>query len=283
MRKSVLVFVLLMVAVAFAPVQVVGAREGTWTHSQGTLSYAAAEAPDRSVEVWYTPDGRYLAKVRSLDGSLAGEDVLFDGNGQTVVITDPEGNQSVVRTDHGEHFAIQVDAQGRLADKVTRTANGTVTMSLDLTQTQIAPDSGLLVLPLPEKRSLVFAEEHVSKPTLSSHTGSNWATFISVVDFQQCVYGYNYRNTTTDYFRGSSSKRGDCLYMNVSLWEGTSAYWPATCGGFWLAVGVTTSGYESKSTYNGVNGTNRCSNHAGWHPDWAMGVAWKGLNAATNS
>jgi hypothetical protein len=254
-----------------------------WTHGQGTLSHTEAQVPDRSVEVWYASDGRYRVKVETLDGSLAGEEVAFDGVGQTVVITDPVGNKGVLSTDGKLHFAVQLDDRGGLKSQLdARAPNGQVTSTLVMALTQIEPDPDLLLIDMPKTTSVTISELKEGPEEGTRATGSNSTTFYSVYDFGQCVWAYNYRNTSTDYFYASSSSRGNCLYMSESLWEGYTYGTQGTCGGFWLASGTIKANYSNKWTYNGTDGTKRCSNHAGWHPNWYLGVPWYGLNAATN-
>lgn len=240
--------------------------------TEGILDYSTDGVASRSFELWLAPDGRYRAITTSLDGSEASEEVAYDKGWQTVLITDPFGNQSALKTQNSEHYAIRALAVS-LGDEAPEKAS--VGFEVTITHDLVAADEQLLKVVIPPGVPVVPEEEGLgSGGNVLLGSGSRSTTFYSYADFGSCVYAYNYRNTSTNFFTASSQYRGNCRYMAVSTWE--NAGYNCT---YWLGWSGTSSWYESYSTYGGTHGTNRCSRHAGWHPDWTQGVPYLSLMA----
>jgi hypothetical protein len=92
------------------------------------------------------------------------------------------------------------------------------------------------------------------------------------------VYAYNFRNTSTGYFRASSEYRGNCYYMWVSLWAGSAL----TNDGSYLVTYYLNSGQygaaKFSSAYGYSSAADTCSNHFGWSSDRLYCVQFAGLN-----
>lgn len=251
----------------------------------------------RSVEAWVAQDGRYRVIVASLDGSEASETVVFDGQRQGAVVTDPAGNQSTVEGATGQHFAVLWEvpktATGQTTVLFEKAANGLmarhhiaydsgVTSELQIDWTTTAVDNSLFRLPA-NTMPLTYssADTKPSGPTTRA-SGASYATF---PDFwgSACVDAYNFRNNSNGYFRATSTSRNSCYYVSVTLWEGAATGGSGICSAIqWLGTGPTAANYSAKL----VNPTDpkdlspTCSSHAGWLSDWMLVVAWKGLNTA---
>jgi len=109
-------------------------------------------------------------------------------------------------------------------------------------------------------------------------TGSNSRLFYSQGAPGPCVYAYNYRNTSTGYFRASSEYRGNCYYMWVTLWGGSKVTNDGSCLiTYWLGSGPYKAAQLS-SKYVYTNAADTCSNHFGWSADWLYWVEFAGLD-----
>lgn len=270
----------------------------TTTHENGVL--------ERSVEVWYSPDGKYRVITRSLDGSQAVEEVVFNGAKQTAYIADDGGHLSVIHGDFQTHFAVQkVPTPGiefgrvttfrlalnGLADHVVREFDSGSTVELALKWETIPFDSTLLNVANPDAYSVgakaqtaqgVTAGVPLLEPMAS---GNRSHTFNSIIDYTPCVYATNSRNTETGYFRAASNYRGSCWYMDETLWKGQATFGGASGGSCtmlqWLGSGPTAARFSSKYLYTDpANMSPTCSTHAGWLTDWSLAVPWNGLNTA---
>jgi len=235
----------------------------------------------RSVEVWVAGNGSYLAITRSLDATGAGETVSYDGQGtQSVLITDPSGNQRVIATRGSAHFA--VDGTKPAGPWQQLDPGGTITYTVAKTS-RITVLPGKLLLKVPNKVAAEpyagLASTHGGNQTLSGGVGHG-QTFYTLSG-QPCVYGYNYRDPGSNYFRGSTSVQASCSYGSVSLWN--HGYPGAVCGGVWEGAAGPGS-YASKTAYFEVlhtsDGHPACSNHAGWDYNWVIQVAWVAFTAA---
>ena len=268
---------------------------------------------ERRVEAWVSSDGRYVVTASSLD-SEASETVSFDGRSQTAVVTDPSGNQSVTEGVTPAHFLfsgadhpglrrtgvldergmsragvelIELTTDGRSglpARSVTRDPKGPIMTIVMSWEPSSAPPSEP---PPVGSGSPSMVEVSGSRPGLLEPgfasilaSGSNSKLFYTA--YGACVYAYNYRDTGTGYFYGSSSARGDCLYMDVTLWNGAATGGSGICSTIaWLGSGPTSTQYSTKGvTTNPHDLSPTCSSHAGWLSDWTLALAWKGLNTS---
>lgn len=284
-----------------------GAAETGMQHGLGTVTTTHENGVlERSVEVWYSQDGRYRAVTRSLDGSQAAEEVVFNGTKQTAYITDDGGQLSVIDGDFQTHFAVQKAptpgvefgsvttfrlALNGLADHVVREFDSGSTVELALKWETIPFDSTLLDVANPDAYSVETRAQAVQSaadgvpPPGPIASGNARYTFISVLDGMPCVDATNFRNTGTGYFRAASHFRGSCWYMDVTLWKGEATHGGASGGSCtmqnWLGSGPTRTKFSSKvadTTPDNLSPT--CSTHAGWLTDWSLVVPWNGLNTA---
>jgi len=80
---------------------------GQWTYAAGTLTIDADlldEVTVDAVEVFTAPDGRYRVIVERADGT--GEEIAFDGDVKTMLITGPGGGQQAALIDSSANFAV---------------------------------------------------------------------------------------------------------------------------------------------------------------------------------
>lgn len=250
----------------------------------------------RSVEAWVAEDGRFRVTVASLDGSAASETVTFDGIRQVAVVTDPAGKQSTVEGDSASHFAVRseqpTDGDGEKTVLFSMAPNGFVAGHRIEYVSGTVSDLALVwsTVKHDERR---FQNEDQQLPSfelwavapvggpIPRASGSNTATFTGF-NGQGCVSAYNFRNTSTGYFRGSSRALNSCYYVSVTLWKGAATGGAGLCSAEqWLGTGPTAANFSSKVwTTSPVGMSPTCSSHAGWTPGWTLNVPWKGLNTA---
>lgn len=277
-----------------------------WYRGVGWATVSASdEVTKRVMEAWVSTDGRYVVTTTSVDIS-ASETVIFDGSNQIAVITDPAGDRSVVDGAGPTHFLFSgTEHPGLLANGVvderglTRAESDSVAVRVD-TRTGLPVHSVTVDSRGPETEIEMSWEPSDGPPgwvwtvpevdTARSEssgaavsilaTDSNSKTFYSV--YGPCVYAYNYRNTGSGYFYASSSARGSCLYMGVSLWKGATTGGSGFCSQEqWLGAGAVSASYSTKGLYTSpANMSPTCSNHAGWLSDWTLVVPYMGLDTA---
>ena len=240
----------------------------------------------RGVEVWVADDGRYRVHVASLDGSGAAEEVAYDGQGhQLVLVTDPGGYQKAFVVEGDKHFAITAmeAAEATLSDGLVTSAHVTTDVgSIDYTVDSINSASAAdLELVIPEGVEVLDADQFASGGDSSLIATASRSTTMYGIYGTACLYAYNYRNSTSDYFYAYSNRVGGsaCLYMDVSLWDWS--HYNGNCGGNWQAGGPLAANFSSASATFAVS-SNRyaCGNHAGWDSSWILRVAWRSFTAA---
>ena len=266
------------------------------SHGEGLQTYRDPEGNvtlQRSVSVWVSQDGRYRAKVQSLDGSGAAEEVSYDGAGtQLILITAPGGSQSALRVAGSEHFAIdggraQVSERLNNVVKSSVLAGDTGSIEYELTSPLVveAMDSSILSVAVPDGVEVVDeADASGTQPVAPSRivtiaSGSNSQTMNDYVTGQPCLYAYNYRNGTSNFFTTNSQVRSACTYIQAIAWAevliGDKCF-------DWKGKGPQSTYYSSWTGYFEVYTPSRpaCSSHGGWDSGWVLVVAWRGLAAS---
>ncbi|GBE25756.1 hypothetical protein BMS3Bbin02_02045 [bacterium BMS3Bbin02] len=234
----------------------------------------------RSVEAWVAPDGRYRVVMTSLDDTGASEEVTFDGVTQLAYITDDAGTLKVMQGDSAAHFAVTPQSSnpdGQLPTAVITKFDAGVETKLEMSWTPVRGDE-MLLAPTYEGTPIIVDRRAADRAATDGGGVMPLATGSRSTTFSNCVYAYNFVNTSTGYFRASSTYRGDCWYMDESLWTdsgvgGTSCVWA-----IWLGSGPAAAKFSSWTKDTTI--PNRCSNHAGWTSNWSLLVAWRGLLAA---
>lgn len=118
-----------------------------------------------------------------------------------------------------------------------------------------------------------------------SHTGPRYSTMSGPSG--TCVQAYNFRNLSTGYFRGTSTKTGVCFYMMVALYRNSLAQGGA---GFclWSGFGGSSAAlanFASHYTYTTPTypaDSDTCSAHTGWKSNWSQQVNARGMNGYPN-
>jgi hypothetical protein len=252
------------------------AQQTSWQHGNGIYTVTdTAGSVERSVEAWVAPDGRYSVVTTSLNSSRASEEVVFDGVNQFAYITDDAGILKVMQGDTSAHFAVTPPSpsrDGALPRSVHDVLDGGVETNLDMSWSDIRGDEQLLAPTYVGTPIVIERETPGGDNPMPLATGSRSKTF------SNCVYAYNFVNTSTNYFRGTSSYRGSCWYMDESLWANSGVSGGSCVYGTWLGSGPTAAQFSSKYVYSSMS--NKCTNHAGWLSNWSLIVPWSGLDAA---
>lgn len=244
----------------------------------------------RNVTVWAASDGRYRVKTTSRDDSGASEEVAHDGQGhQLVLFTRPSGSQSAVRVDGNSHFAIDglgADELRRSMGVVTSSSftgdKGSISYYVVGAPEQIDGDASTLEIVIPEGVSIRDSSNRSSSSTALYYisSGSASETMYDLTSSAPCLYAYNYRNSTSNFFTTNSQVRSSCNWVDVSAWD--YHFVGVHCGGAWQGSGPTSAYYSAWTGYfQAANSAAEvCSQHAGWDSSWILQVPWRALRAS---
>lgn len=245
---------------------------------------------ERSVDVWRSDDGRYRVVVRSLDGTEATEEVEYDGRSeQLVLITGPSGEQSAYLVEGSEHFAIDdlrdsgsTKAGGLVTSSEINGVDGKALYATEAVTRLSGQDESKLSITLPDGVQAI-RQEDIAEPipeTLTTATGSASKTWYDWISGDKCMYGYNNRNSTSNFFTANSQKKTPCSWFDVATYN--AGWGSSSCGGNWQGSGPTHSTYSSWTGYfeTLTPSYSACSRHAAWDSGWSIIIAWDNLVAS---
>jgi len=240
---------------------------------------------ERDVKVWLADDGRY--RVLTSDASGASEDISYDGRGhQRVLITAPGGSQRALLLDGYQHFAVDgvgveaIKAGGLVVSDYDSGPDGDLTYKVTNAVVRTMSKTSELVVKIPRGVEILDGAGSglvgAGGSLIPIASSSADKTFFDYSGYP-CVYGYNYRNSVSNFFTANSQVRSACSIVDVSAWDNAGLW----CGGAWQGSGGASWAYSSWTGYFETTQT-ACSAHAGWTSSWVIVVSWRPLPAAVS-